>query len=80
MNKGPCLGGQKDGNNISFGSVENVEMSELKQSATNGLKSSWASLFGPSTGNSLPYSPPLAVRDKIVVVPPDEVIVIGVKV
>ena len=51
-----------------------------KQTDANGSKSSWASLFGSSSSNPLSYTPPKIVGDKIVVVPPEEVIVQGVRV
>ena len=43
-------------------------------------KSSWASLFGSRNGNSMIYTPPTSVGDKVVVTPIEEIIAQGVRV
>ena len=74
-------------NNISFGSILKTQSENApKEIATenglknNGTKSTWASLFGTSSEGSLPYTPPKAIGDKVVVVPPEEVIAQGIQV
>ncbi|TYK23423.1 DUF4283 domain-containing protein [Cucumis melo var. makuwa] len=73
-------------NNISFGSILKTQSENApKEIATenglknNGTKSTWASLFGTSSEGSLPYTPPKAIGDKVVVVPPEEVIAQGIQ-
>lgn len=80
--------GQSDGiffYKISMGSVGNLEgrvdsskQKRLPHLDISGLKSSWASLFGSSSGNSLLYTHATFVGDKIVVTPSEEVIAQGV--
>uniref|UniRef100_A0A1S4E4L1 DUF4283 domain-containing protein n=1 Tax=Cucumis melo TaxID=3656 RepID=A0A1S4E4L1_CUCME len=72
---------------ISFGSIWKIRSENVPKVVENGLhkhtigsNSTWASLFRTSTEGSLPYTPPKAIGDKIVVVPPEEVIVQGIRV
>lgn len=81
------IGGYGSGLSISSGLMETIpasfsnDTSDKKMSngasngATSGSNSSWTSIFGLSSRNPLPLPPaPISIGDKIVVVPPDEVI------
>ncbi|KAA0026071.1 uncharacterized protein E6C27_scaffold581G00620 [Cucumis melo var. makuwa] len=59
--------------------VNNFVENDLNK-LSNDSKSTWASLFGTSSEESLFYTPPKAIGDKIVVIPPEEVIDQGIQV
>ncbi|TYK18951.1 uncharacterized protein E5676_scaffold418G00380 [Cucumis melo var. makuwa] len=79
--------GEDEPSNVSSGCVLNNQNANVSNVVQNGInkqlidsKSTWASLFGTSSEESLLYTLPKIIGDKIVVTPPEEVIDQGIKV
>ncbi|TYK06470.1 reverse transcriptase [Cucumis melo var. makuwa] len=69
---------EKLNEDVPNGIVPEGDLIKQNELSVDGFKSSWASLFGSS--GSLIYTPPKVVRNKIVIVPPEEVIAQEVRV